>query len=59
MDRASPAELRKAMEVAQLLVKSGVDFVPMPVLNQADKEALVADAARRIDAINNVSSREG
>lgn len=53
MERAGAAELRKALEFAQLLVKSGIDFVPMPILNQADKEALVADADRRIEALNN------
>lgn len=58
MERAGAAELRKALEFAQLLVKSGIDFVPMPILNQADKEALVADAARRIDALNNVPPSE-
>ena len=58
MERAGAAELRKALEFAQLLVKSGIDFVPIPILNQADKEALVADAGRRIEALNNVDPSE-
>ncbi len=58
MERAGAAELRKALKFAQLLVKSGIDFVPMPILNQADKEALVADADRRIEALNNVDPSE-
>ncbi len=58
MERAGAAELRKALEFAQLLVKSGIDFVPIPILNQADKEALVADADRRIEALNNVPPSE-
>ena len=41
MNRASPAVLRKALEYAQLLSKSGIDFVPVPVLSDEDKASLI------------------
>ena len=34
MDRATPVQLRKALELANMLVRSGVLFVPMPVDNE-------------------------
>lgn len=37
MDRASPVELRKALQVAQQLAQAGILFVPVPVLDDADK----------------------
>lgn len=39
MDRASPVELRKALQVAQQLAQAGILFVPVPVpvIDDADK----------------------
>ena len=51
MNRASPADLRKALEVAHAYAKAGLLFVPMPVLNETDHHKLVADAAERIDQL--------
>lgn len=51
MNRASPAVLRKALEYAQLLSKSGIDFVPVPVLNEKDKEALISDVEQRLRSL--------
>lgn len=52
MNRASPADLRKAMEIAQLLLRAGIDFVPVPVLDQEQKDAAVADLNRRLEILN-------
>lgn len=49
MNRASPVDLRRAAEMAQRFVKAGILFVPMPVLGQADHDALVAQSAERLD----------
>lgn len=51
MNRASAPDLRKALEVAHSLMKAGILFVPMPALNQADHETLVAELRRRMDAL--------
>lgn len=51
MNRANPADLRKALECAQLLIKSGIDFVPVPVLNTQDKEALISDVEQRLRSL--------
>ncbi|MES2871442.1 MAG: DUF1382 family protein [Pseudomonadota bacterium] len=48
MNRASPADLRKQIEAANLYTKAGILFVPMPVLNQDDYQALIQQADQRL-----------
>jgi len=49
MKRANPADLRRAVDVAHTYVKAGILFVPMPALDQADHDALVAQSAARLE----------
>mgnify|MGYP003443542565 FL=1 len=51
MNRASPVDLRIALEMAHSLAKAGVDFVTIPVLSNEDKAILVRDAYMRLDQI--------
>jgi hypothetical protein len=51
MNRASPIDLRKALEMVNAMVKAGILFVPMPVLSEADHANLVAKAADRLEQI--------
>ena len=51
MNRAIPADLRKSLLMAQAFAKGGIDFVPMPVINEEDKAAQVAELQRRLDLI--------
>lgn len=51
MNRASPVDLRRALEMAHGLAKAGVDFVTIPVLSDEDKAILVRDAYMRLDQI--------
>lgn len=51
MNRASPADLRKAIDAATTLMKAGVLFVPMPVLDEADHADLVAKLDQRLDQL--------
>lgn len=51
MNRASPVDLRKAIEVANAYTNAGILFVPMPVLNEADHHDLVQKASQRIEQI--------
>ena len=53
MNRASPVDLRRALEIAHDLVKSGIDFVPVPVLNTDDKLILARDVQMRLNQIEN------
>ena len=49
MNRANPADIRRAAEMTQRFVKAGILFVPMPALDQADHDALVAQSAERLE----------
>ena len=49
MKRANPAQLRQSLEVANTLVKHGIRFVCMPVVDEADGMNLARQAAERLE----------
>jgi len=49
MKRANPAQLRQSLEVANTLVKHGIRFVCMPVVDEADGMNLASQAAERME----------
>ena len=57
MNRASPVDIRNAMEIAHSLVKAGIDFVPVPVLSPEDKAILVRDVQMRLTQIEKESEQ--
>lgn len=58
VDRASPDQLRKALEVANLLVKMGVGFVPMPVANRAEFDALSRQSIEKLASMTHEAEQE-
>ena len=51
MNRAHPADLRKAIEAANIYVKAGILFVPIPVLNKDDHAEKVLEAKLAIERL--------
>lgn len=51
VERASPAQQRKALEVANLFVKMGLGFVPVPVSNAVEFDKLTKEAMDKMDAM--------
>ena len=49
MKRANPAQLRQSIEAASALVKCGIRFVCMPVVDEADGMNLASQAAERLE----------
>ena len=49
MKRANPAQLRQSLEVANSLVKYGIRFVCMPVVDEADGMNLASQATERLE----------
>ncbi|MBX4136302.1 DUF1382 family protein [Pseudomonas sp. S5F11] len=47
MKRANPAQLRQSLEMANTMVKHGIRFVCMPVVDEADMVNLASQAAER------------
>lgn len=55
MKRASPAELRQSIEAANALVKHGIRFVCIPVVDEADGANLASQAAERFERMALIS----
>ena len=51
MKQANPAQLRQSLEVANTLIKHGIRFVCMPVVDEADLANLASQAAERFERI--------
>lgn len=51
MKRANPAQLRQAIELANKMVKLGIRFVCMPVVDEADMANLASQAAERFERL--------
>ena len=49
MKRANPAQLRQSLEVANTLVKHGIRFVCMPVVDESDFLNLASQATERLE----------
>lgn len=47
MKRANPAQLRQSLEMANTMVKHGIRFVCMPVVDEADYANLSGQAIER------------
>ena len=57
MKRADPADLRKAKYLVEEFVRAGIDFVPIPVVDQDDKNELAMDLQRRLEQIEKEASQ--
>jgi len=51
MEKCSPVDMRKALEVVEMLKQAGIEFVAIPVLNQEQKKSALALMLNRLDAI--------
>lgn len=59
MNRARPADLRKAMEAATELMKAGVLFVPIPVVDGlADHAELLFKLEKRLERMAERAEKE-
>lgn len=51
MNRASPADLRKCLEAANLLASSGIRFVPMPAATDSEYAMLSAMFMEKLESL--------
>lgn len=51
MKRANPAQLRQSLEMANTMVKHGIRFVCMPVVDEADHLNLATQATERLERL--------
>ncbi len=58
MNRATPVQMRKALEAVDQLRKAGVLFVPIPVINEDDRYALVDQMLARLQELEDLAHNE-
>lgn len=58
MQRAKPAELRKAMESANVMMRAGILFVAMPVLDEQDLATMRGESIKRLERIIEITESE-
>ena len=49
MNKASPVDLRKSLEIANNLPHIGIRFVPIPVETEEEFQTLAAELSRRLE----------
>lgn len=49
MKRASPAQLRQSLEMENTMIRHGIRFVCMPVVDEADGVNLSSQATERLE----------
>jgi len=54
MNRCSPVEMRKNLELVQTLKFSGIDFVAVPVLSESQKDELLALVSKRLTKLEEI-----
>ena len=60
MNKCSPVEMRKNLEIVDLYKKLGIDFVAVPVMNENQKNAMIAQADLLLkQMIIEIESEEG
>lgn len=55
MEKATPVQIRKSLEVVEILKRAGIHFVPIPVLNKGDFKELTTQLLNRLGEISNKS----
>lgn len=58
MNRASPVEMRKAMETARTLANAGLLFVCVPVMSESDYHDLVHLSKQRLGELTEKAEAE-
>lgn len=58
MNRANPHDLRIALQCAQAFVNSGIDFVCIPIIDNADKHKLRVQADAALENLIELTENE-
>ena len=49
MNKASPVDLRKSLEIANHLARIGIRFMPIPVATEEEFQTLADELSRRLE----------
>jgi hypothetical protein len=56
IEKASPAQQRRTLDLVDALVKGGILFVPVPVLSMDEYRAQLADVESRLERLERQAS---
>lgn len=58
MQKATPAQIRQSLKMAESLKKAGIRFVPMPVLDESEFQMRLRTFYSRLEEICEIAERE-
>ncbi len=58
MNKASPVDLRKSLEMAKMLAQIGIRFVPIPVETEEEFQRLSGELSRRLELFAQQAERD-
>lgn len=57
LTKASPVELRKAIEMANHFAKNGIYFIPVPVCGDGDEKEALTMLSNNLEKMENLAKR--
>lgn len=51
MERASPINVRKSLEMVELFKSAGIDFIPVPVATEEERNAMIEMAMSKLEDV--------
>ncbi len=57
MEKATPLQIRQALELVEQLKRAGVRFVPIPAFDDDDWVYLIAKLNRRLDRLERIVNK--
>lgn len=58
MNKATSVEMRKSLELVQMMKQAGIPFIPMPYLSIDEHDQMVAQVHQKLKAIENMLEQE-
>lgn len=58
MNKASPVDLRKSLEMAKMLAQIGIRFVPIPAATEEELQQLSGELNRRLEIFAQKAERD-
>ncbi len=58
MNKATPVQMRKCLQVVEMLKTVGLRFVPLPVFDDTDNDALAEELRSRLEKIEQMCEEE-
>lgn len=58
IERASPIEMRQSLELVSDLKRAGIGFIPMPYVDEAERQSLLKQLEEKLEAMADMAEEE-